>query len=326
MVTLYIDMSYCYHPLKAVDLGINSDTGKHNIKVLKGEYSPSETFIDGVRIIPLPCGHCIGCRLKYSRDWADRCMLEAQSHESNYFLTLTYDDSHLPECQEGSPVHPLVKRDLQLFIKRLRKMFSDQKIRYFSAGEYGSKSMRPHYHIILFGLKLDDLRLHHRDLENNWNYYISDSIYKLWPFGIHILTDVTWETCAYVARYVVKKQKGAGASIYDDYNFPPEFTLMSRKPGIARDFFEENPDIVFREFYIPTKDGHKVVRSNRYFDKCFDIEYHDDLEYFKEKRLELSEINEKLRSNLTSLSYNERLRSEEINKLESIKSLKRKEI
>ena len=110
MFTLLIYMS-CYHPLKAIDYGIaDPSTGKHSIRILKGIYDPSETPVGypDVKYIPIPCGRCIGCRLKYSRDWADRCMLEAQYHEHNVFLTLTYDDSHLPECQEGSPVHPLV--------------------------------------------------------------------------------------------------------------------------------------------------------------------------------------------------------------------------
>lgn len=335
-------MSYCYHPLKAIDFGVaDLETGKHSIKVVKGEYSADEVCkFPGAKFIPLPCGRCIGCRLKYSRDWADRCMLESTYYKNNIFLTLTYDDSHLPECLEGSPVHPLSKRDIQLFIKRLRKEFPDEHIRYFACGEYGSKSMRPHYHLLLFNINLTDLEFHHRDIKSNNLYYVSDTISRCWypecerdlpsskrsTNGFHLISDVTWETCAYTARYIMKKQKGRNSSIYDDYNFPPEFTLMSRKPGIGNNFYQDHNDIVVKPFYLPTKSGHREIKSNRYFDKLFDIDYPNDLEFIKEDRLKIAQKNEALKSNVTSLSYSERLAAEEANKIASTKILKRKEV
>lgn len=315
----------CYHPLKAIDFGVNPDTGKHIIKVVKDSYNAQESVVDGVKVISIPCGKCIGCRLEYSRQWADRCMLEAKYHTDNIFLTLTYDDNHLPECLPGSQVHPLVKRDLQLFIKRLRAYFPEQKIRYYACGEY-SPAMRPHYHLIIFGLRLEDLQLHHRDFKNNYFYYISKDISKLWTYGFHIITEVTWETCAYTARYVMKKQKGINSRIYDDLNFPPEFTIMSRKPGIAYDYFQDNPSVVVRGDYIATDKGSRKIRSNRYFDKLFDIEYHDDLEYIKESRQESAKMSDLLKSERSSLDYLGRRRSEELVKGDQIKSLKRKEL
>lgn len=335
-------MSHCYHPLKAIDFGIaDPDTGKHSIKVLKGEYSADEVCsVPGAKFIPLPCGRCIGCRLKYSRDWADRCMLESLQYKNNIFLTLTYDDNHIPECQEGSPIHPLKKRDLQLFIKRLRKEFPNDRIRYFACGEYGSNSMRPHYHLLVFNIPLGDLVFHHRDINNGNLYYTSPTIDRCWYpesdsnlppdkrsiNGFHLISDVTWDTCAYTARYIMKKQKGKNADIYEKYNFPPEFTIMSRKPGIAADFYNEHNDIVINPYYLPTKDGHKTIRSNRYFDKLFDIEYPNDLEFIKEERIRIAKANEDMKANLTSLSYRERLIAEEENKIASTKILKRKEL
>lgn len=315
----------CYHPMKALDFGVNESTGKRMIKVISGEYNEQRSVVDGVKIISIPCGKCIGCRLEYSRVWADRCMLEAKYHKDNIFLTLTYEDRFLPECLEGSQVHPLRKRDLQLFIKRLRSYFSEQKIRYYACGEYSPK-MRPHYHLIIFGLRLEDLKLHHRDPKTNYLYYVSESISKLWTYGFHIITDVTWETCAYTARYVMKKQVGINSSIYDDLNYPPEFTLMSRKPGIAYDFFKDNPSIVVRDFYLSTNTGSKRIRSNRYFDKLFDIEYHDDMDYIKDSRQDNVAMNEYLKSELTSLDYISRKHSEELVKAAQIKALKRKEL
>lgn len=348
----------CYHPLKALDLGINPDTGKHIIKVLKGEYNKQESLVEGTNIIPIPCGKCIGCRLDYSRQWADRCLAEAQYHDKNIFLTLTYNDKWLPypfevNCDSetayevsklipgfdveksdlNSAIHPLVKRHLQLFIKRLRKHFPEQRIRYFACGEYGPKNMRPHYHLILFGLDLPDLVVRSKDPKNGFLYYESDTIKKLWSdpktgdsYGYHLISDVTWNTCAYVARYIVKKQKGNNSVIYEKLNFPPEFTIMSRKPGIGKQFFDEHPDIVIRDFYIPTSEGAKKLRSNRYYDKLFDIDYHDDLEYIKEERVKSSLQRDMLKDERTSLSYIERLASEELTKEAQTKILKRKEL
>ena len=331
----------CYHPLVGVrSLTPNPDTGKFPVRIFKTEYKPELKQEYGDNYILIPCGRCIGCRLKYSREWADRCMLEASYYKHNWFLTLTYDDNHLPECHNGSPVHPLVKRDLQLFIKRLRKEFPNDHIRYFACGEYGSKSMRPHYHVLLFNCPLQDLTIHKRDFNNGFIYYISDTISRCWypesdnelpresrsSLGFHLLTELTWDTCAYTARYVMKKQKGKNSSVYEEYNYPPEFTLMSRKPGIGRQFYEDHNDIVIKDYYIPTRNGAKLVKSNRYFDRCFDIDYPNDLEFIKEDRLRIAEKNEFLKSNVTSLSYQERLLSEEKNKEAVTKILKRKEL
>lgn len=322
----------CYHPLRAVVLGINKDTGKRKIKVIKNSDFSYEN--ENVEYITIPCGHCIGCRLKYSRIWADRCMAESLYHENNVFLTLTYDDTHLPRpldmiSENGekklSPVSPLVKRDLQLFIKRLRKRFPDQKIRYFACGEYGSKSMRPHYHLILFGLSLSDLELLYRN-DSSYQYFTSSIISSLWTYGFHIITSVNWETCAYVARYIMKKQYGQGANIYEEYNFPREFTLMSRKPGIGREYFEDHKLDLYsdnKQCFIPTDKGHREIKSNRYYDSLYDIEYPDHYEVIRDERLEIAKKNDLLKSNLTSLSFLDRLHSEEVNANERIKSLKR---
>lgn len=325
----------CYHPLRAIKTNFpepiideNGKVHKSRIFFLKGEYNPEKLPVldSNSEYISIPCGKCIGCRLDYSRTWADRCMLESQYHKNNWFLTLTYDNDHLPEQRPGSPVHSLQKRDMQLFMKRLRKRFPNDKIRFFGCGEYGSKSCRPHYHLLLFGVPFEDLVLFKRDLTNNYLYFISDCVSSLWPFGHHLITELTWETCAYTARYIVKKQKGKNAQVYEDYNFEPEFVLMSRKPGIAKQWFEDHPDIVHQSHYIKTSKGSKIVKSNKYFDNLFDIEYPDQLDYYKEKRKEAAELNNKLKSNLTSLQYNDMLASEEINKEASIKSLKRKEL
>lgn len=314
----------CYHPLRAIVLGTNAETGKKHIRVLSNSDFSYEH--SGYEYITIPCGHCIGCRLKYSRLWADRCMVEAGYNVDNVFLTLTYDDEHLPPRREGSPINPLDKRALQLFIKRLRKKFSEQKIRYFACGEYGGTTMRPHYHLIIFGLRLEDIKLLYKN-DDEFLYYTSDSIYDCWPYGYHIITSVNWETCAYVARYIVKKQYGVAASVYDDYNFPPEFTLMSRKPGIGRQYYEDNKEKIYNgEAYISTEKGARIIRPNKYYDSLYDIDYPDTMQSLREDRKRIAKVNESLKSNLTTLSYLDRLKAEELNQLDRVKSLKRKEL
>lgn len=317
----------CYHPLKAFVLGENPENGKKIIKVVKQDYNGSEYSDAGIPQIPIPCGHCIGCRLKYSRIWADRMLAESMYHDSNYFVTLTYNDENLPPKKDGSPIHSINKRHIQLFMKRLRKMFPEQRIRFYACGEYGSQSMRPHYHLILFGLKLDDLKVLRQNNLGQF-YYTSDSFNKLWPFGYHIITDVSWDTCAYVARYVTKKQYGNNKSVYEKYNFEPEFSLMSNKPGIGRDFFEDRAEELYAYGSISLSDqsGSRVIKTNKYYDSLFDIEYHDSLAAIKELRQDLVNEYNAVKSNLTNLSYNDMLLSAETNKLDSVKILRRKEL
>ena len=91
------------------------------------------------------CGQCIPCRIGKRRLWTHRILLESFTHDYNSFVTLTYDESHLPE--DGGLNHGHVQK----FLKLLRKKVAPAKVRYFVVGEYGEKSGRPHYHLALFG-------------------------------------------------------------------------------------------------------------------------------------------------------------------------------
>lgn len=267
----------CYHPLKGFPIGL-TENGKSKMKICSYKtdfvrfdgqhwhcHSGVPPFGDYVSdFVEIPCGQCIGCRLDYSRQWANRCMLEASEHESSFFLTLTYDDNHLPtndivDVETGeikqSPVHTLVKRDFQNFMKRLRKN-TGQRLRFYGCGEYGDETFRPHYHIIVFGLKLDDLQFYKRSPAGFW-YYNSDTVQKCWPNGFVVVCNVSWDTCAYTARYVTKKLKGEPAEIYNYFNLTPPFVLMSRRPGIARNYYEEHKDNIYKYdcINLMTEDG-----------------------------------------------------------------------
>lgn len=266
----------CYHPLSAIKLAQSDGSVKvqilGNAALYRNHCFPEP--VDLVQYIEVPCGRCIGCRLDRSRNWAIRCVHEASLYYDNCFLTLTYDDQHLPA--HGS----LVKKDLQDFWKRLRFAIAPLKIRYFACGEYGSKFERPHYHACIFGWSPDDKQLY--TVRAGSRLYISDLLSRLWPFGFHTVGDVTFDSAAYVARYVLKKVNGDAAS--DHYgDREPEYVVMSRKPGIAHDWIKKFSDDVYPHDFIVIRDGIKC-RPPKYYDQVYDLECNGDLEYVKNKR------------------------------------------
>lgn len=324
----------CYHPLKGIVLGINPDTGKQIIKVLPKEFdfrSESET---GFEQIAIPCGKCIGCRLDYSRQWADRCLLEATQHDKVCFITLTYNDDNLPPSNgkhyEGHEIHTLRKRDFQLFMKRLRGLqkYDGVKIRFFSCGEYGESSYRPHYHAILFGIDFSDDRVFLKKSFDGHNYYISRTLQSVWPYGFSMVCDFSWQCAAYVARYVVKKRKGKDSDFYEHFDIEPEFTLMSRRPGIGRDYYEEHKLDIYttQSIDLPTDNGGKHLLPPRYYDKLFDVEYPDVMAVIKSERRQRSMFKMVNRCICTGLEYYDILNADERSAHRKNLMLLRKEI
>lgn len=187
---------------------------------------------------PIKCGQCMECRLAYSREWAIRISHEASMYDHNCFLTLTYSDDYLPEHGQ------LLKRDLQLFFKRLRK-FSGP-FRYVAAGEYGEIKRRPHFHCALFGMDFLSDRVEFGQGIRGDQMYISASVTRAWPFGLHSIGSLTFESAAYIGRYITKRITGVGASprplaVIDggELVMPnPEFLLMSK--GIGKKWFNEH--------------------------------------------------------------------------------------
>lgn len=167
-------------------------------------------------------------------------MHEAKMHDENSFITLTYDDEHVPAN------YSVDVRELQLFNKRLRKSLP-QKIRFFACGEYGDQTLRPHYHSLIFGHSFPDKKLH--AVRNGKRYYKSDALNELWPNGqLNEIADLTYESAAYVARYNLKKVSGDRADDHysrispvdgNVYRVKPEFVVMSRRPGIGATWFDQ---------------------------------------------------------------------------------------
>lgn len=293
----------CNSPNKVFYTGWNSDTGKKKIlftsrsvdfiarpnsskpwQKLVGD--PASTRALGYEVVTdcdlVPCGQCLGCRLDYAREWAARMMCEAKKYDKQdlWFVTCTYDDDHLPPSNEAinyatgemeiSPFHPLSKDDHQLFMKRLRKKYGSG-VRFFCSGEYGDTTYRPHFHYIFFGLHLDDLEV----IGRNWRgelYYESPTLDRIWNKGFVTVGNLDFDSCEYVARYVMKKQKGEGAKVYEDLGIVPEFCVMSRKPGIGKEYFDENYEHLYQtdEIILPSSDGVFSSKVPRYYDSLLE--------------------------------------------------------
>nr|UQB76418.1 replication associated protein [Flumine microvirus 29] len=189
----------------------------------------------------LPCGRCIGCRLEKARQWGVRCLHEKKMHADSCYVTLTYNDECVPEG------NTLVVRDLQLFMKRLRKSREPAKVRFFAGGEYGETNYRPHYHVLLFGCGFPD-KLFHTNNKRGEPLFISKELQDLWGLGFCTIGDVTFDSAVYCAKYALKKVTGEAA--YAHYNIIdedgvvlqeriPEFALMSRRPGIGAGYYEK---------------------------------------------------------------------------------------
>lgn len=253
----------CYHPVKAQRTGDGRVTMVH---------SSSRLFS-----FMLPCGKCVGCKLEYSRQWAVRGLHEKKMHEDSMYLTLTFNDANVPANNS------LSRRDMQLFLKRLRKQFPDQKLSVMYCGEYGEENGRPHYHLIIFGARYDDL-VFLRTSPAGGRLFTSARLERIWPFGFSSVGSVTFESIAYVARYIVKKITGDQARRHYEWINPdtgevidrlPEFFQPSLRPAIGKRFLEKFYTDIFPK-------GEVIIRAKpasppRYYKKIF--KKHDPVGY-----------------------------------------------
>lgn len=270
----------CFRPLKAYRSAVRGPTGKRQIV-----FTPRGANVD--QHLTIPCGQCIGCRIDRSKQWALRCVLEAKLYEANCFITLTYSDENLPA--NGS----LSVRDWQLFMKRLkiayswlepgkgkRKRRKYPQIRFYQAGEYGTQFGRPHYHACLFGFDFPDKKFK-RYNRNGDKIYESDTLTRVWGNGMCEIGAVTPQSAAYVARYIMKKITGDDAVAYYDGR-KPEFTTMSRRPGIGAGWLDKFQMDVFPKGYV-VHDGRKH-RVPRFFDSVYEIDHPNEMQRLKGAR------------------------------------------
>lgn len=197
--------------------------------------------------------------------WAARIVHEAQLHGRNSFVTLTYADDKLPASGGLVPAH------LQKFWKRLRKR--GNKIRYYAVGEYGDQTLRPHYHACVFGYWPADCKVLRKE---PYFLFSSDELADIWGFGHVTVAEVTYETAAYCARYVLKKITGEKADEHYErisdsgeiFRVLPEYSVMSRRPGIGFGWFEKYASDVYPDDFVVVRNGKR--KTPRYYDQLLD--------------------------------------------------------
>jgi hypothetical protein len=294
----------CYYPLKGYRSRARNENG--NFFVV---FNPRHGYLD--MPITVPCGQCLGCRLEKSRQWAVRCMHHASLYENNTFITLTYNNESLPRNSV------LVRKHVQLFIKRLRRSIErvhgkGHVISYLYCGEYGEKNGRPHYHLILFNYDFDDKELYKKTRLGDY-LYNSKRLEKLWGKGFAVLGDVTFESCAYVSRYILKKINGDMAEDHytrvdengEIYQLPKEFSQPSLKTPIGKEWFKKYWRDLYPKDFV-TMRGVKF-RPPQYYDRCLkklDEQLYDQIKYARkqnildvdQQRLEMDEFCKRIKT------------------------------
>lgn len=318
----------CEHPYVAYYTGNKTSTGKDELIICCDENESflnvdlakkrgfvidchNREFVDHVngyyyltKFMRIPCGKCLSCRMDKAQEWATRLSLESLYFKNAYFITLTYNDSFVGD-------YCLKKRDAQKFLMRLQKAHPHSK--YFLCGEYGTKTLRPHYHLIFF--TDDDLVLGDKLGANRW---LSPEISRLWSIydrkkrvsielGLIEVSMANPACMGYVAQYCQDKQ-----SKDDPLGRPPKFRLMSR--GLGFRSCEEQYDIFVNDpnCYAPGGNVAPWPKS---------LVRHIDSDLLKEKRRDMalsSQFNyiaEYLTANKCEAGYIKRkLKENELNK------------
>lgn len=305
-------------------------------------FSPNEA-LQPDEVIQIPCRKCLGCRIQKSKEWAIRCMHEHQMHEEGSFITLTFNEESL-HARENP--WSLDHQDFQKFAKRLRKyiwsnivpchikqkimlnnellktepkvtnkcinmqnrvkeLIKPYKLKYYMCGEYGEENARPHYHAILFGIDFSDKELW--KIVNGQRIYVSAVLQKLWPYGFSTIGSVTFESAAYVSRYIMKKQYGDIAEEHytcidqetgEIIPKKPEYQASSNRKAIGRTWFEKYWQEAYPKDYV-TFQGRKFGLP-KYYDKLLkekDEDIYDEVinnRYLHSQKQEVDKTYERL--------------------------------
>ncbi len=220
------------------------------------------------RPLKLSCGQCRGCRLRRTRDWAIRAIHESQLHPRNCFITLTYSPEALPEDQGLNVKH------WQDFAKRLRHTLGP--FRFLHCGEYGERSLRPHYHACIFGLNFKEDR---QPLGNPSGHplFTSQTLTDTWRHGFVSIGELTFDSAAYVASYVFKKANGPTLEARSErldpetgeiWKVKPEYATMSRRPGLGQKWFDKYKSDLYPGDFAIAK-GQKF-RPPKYYDRLLE--------------------------------------------------------
>lgn len=284
----------CFDPRKGYRSKTVNPSGKRSIV-----FNVHEGYKD--RPVQIPCGQCVGCRLRRSAEWAVRIHHESTLYDHNSFLTLTYSDEHLP------PDGGLRVSDFQKFMKRLRRsvdiperreqlLMDGDRVRFFHCGEYGDRFSRPHYHACIFGLDFKDKEL--VEDRRGVKLYESPTLEAIWEKGKCRIGDLTFQSAAYVARYICKKVTGERAEWYYNEIDPetgeilrelkPEYVTMSRRPGIGKRWFEKFSKDVFPSDFVVING--KKFPPPKFYKSQFEILDHEGSKRLRGRSLARTEL------------------------------------
>lgn len=272
------------------------------------------------------CQECWACQLNKSAQWATRIMCEVKESPNNYFITLTYDDLHLPIAEklyqlkkhkngsseileyenDGTWGGTLQPKDTEKFMHDIRQYFErkgHKGIKVYYVGEYGEQTHRPHYHFILMNLPLDPKEFYGFHIDGNYKaHWKSKEIERYWDKGMIDIAEVEWSSAAYVARYCMKKLFPKNEDEYYQQGKLPEFTRMSRRPGIGMKYYEEHKHDIYKndEMIARTVKG-KVssFKPPKAWDKKFKEEFPEEFEIIKKSRMKAAERAEKIQRELS---------------------------
>lgn len=290
----------------------------------------------------IPCKNCIGCRLDYSKEWANRGYLEAKTHINNWFITLTYSDDNIEILDEmetkdgvtywndGNWTGTLVPSDLKKFLKKFRRHMEYyhclKNIRYMACGEYGGETKRPHYHLIIFNCALPPDSFYNARIINKETYWQNTIIEKCWKQGISNISEATWNNIAYTARYITKKINGKNSE--DEYaseGHIKEFFRVSLKPAIGKEYYDKHKEEIYKrdEIIIRNKQGTISIKPPKYYDKLYEKENPKHYEEIKKRRKEQAKNTNAVIDKTHSLGRLQYLEIQERTKAEQASKLKR---
>lgn len=268
----------CHSPIYGWQNAERNENGKREIT-----FRRTEGFGDW-KALSLPCGQCIGCRLDNAQSWAIRCYHEAQLHDWSSFITLTYDEEHIPDNNS------LKREHLTKFLKRLRKSLN-HKISVFACGEYGDETERPHYHALIFGWDFPDKKFH-KFTKDQEPMFTSEKLERLWsepkPRSLHSerlgqcsLGAATFRSASYVARYVSKKITGPKAEEHYRGRLP-EFATQSLRPAIGLNWIKNNWKEVYPCDFVICEG--KKMNPPRFYDEFIKVHHPTVWEIVERKR------------------------------------------
>lgn len=221
--------------------------------------------------VAVPCAKCYECTARRVSGWSFRIMKELERSSSAYFITLTYDPDHCPVT--SSNLMTLNKIDYQVTIRELRRL-NPEPLKYYTCGEYGTKSWRPHYHAIIFNLdlqlligkKLANLSTKNPDLYLDGTFpFLS----PFWPHGQLTIGKVSEASVGYTLKYISKPKR---VPLHQRDDRIPEFSLMSKKLGsnyLSTEMREWHESDLLNRCYTPLKDGKKIALPRYYKEKIY---------------------------------------------------------